>query len=222
MGGASEFTAVILASANDGDNLHPLTEHLPPALLPVANRPLISFQLELLERAGSFQRVLVLTIERWLTLLSTYVSEEYKGPLQVELLVVPDDAGSADAIRHIRAKLLTDFVLLAGDVITDASFQRLADLHRLSSAAVTALYKERPPREVGVVKKARDLDGVDFVGVDEKRTRLLSLEAAADCDQGVVSVSQSMLGAYPKVELHTNLVDAHVYIFSHWVCSPPL
>ena len=56
-----EFQAVVLASVSDGDGLYPLTEELPQALLPVANRPLISFQLELLERSQSFSQVLVLT-----------------------------------------------------------------------------------------------------------------------------------------------------------------
>ena len=123
-----EFQAVVLASISDGDGLFPLTEQLPTALLPVANRPLISFQLELLARSGSFTQVLVLTVERWMPVLSSWY-EQYKGPLSVELLVVPDDAGSADALRHIRHKLTTDFVLLAGDVISDVPFQRMADLH---------------------------------------------------------------------------------------------
>ena len=66
-----EFQAVILASVSDGDGLFPLTDDLPTALLPVANRPLLSFQLELLARSGSFSQVLVLTIVRWLPQLST-------------------------------------------------------------------------------------------------------------------------------------------------------
>ena len=141
-----EFQAVVLASISDAEGgLFPLTEELPTALLPVANRPLLSFQLELLARSGSFSQVLVLTVEKWLPLLSTWVSEHYKGSLEVELLVVPDDAGSADALRHIRSKLTTDFVLIAGDVITDVPFQRMADLHRLQGAAATALFREAPP-----------------------------------------------------------------------------
>lgn len=213
----TEFQAVILSTSSDGDSLYPLTEGLPLALLPVANRPLLSYQLELLARSHSFTQVIVVTDERWLPQLSRWVSESYKGPLQVELQVVPEGSGSADSLRHIRAKLTTDFVLLAGDVITDVPFQRMADQHRLQEAAVTALFRESTPREAGVAKKAKDLDGIDFVGVDEKGQRLLSLEAAADCDNGVLSVSQSLLRAYPHVTLRTDLVDAHVYIFAHWV-----
>ncbi|KAL1507917.1 hypothetical protein AB1Y20_007522 [Prymnesium parvum] len=212
--------AVILASGTEGDNLGILTEELPPALLPVANRPLLSFQLELLEQARGFRQVLVLTFERWLSRLSTYISEHYKGALQVELLVVPNDSSSADALRHIKPKLTSDFVLLAGDVISDVSFHHLADLHRLHRAAVTCLFKQSPPRELvngTMVKKAKELDGIDFVGMDKEKRRLLYLEPSADCDKGTLGVSQSLLRKEPHLQIHTDLTDAHVYIFSHWV-----
>ena len=48
--------AVIMASCSDGENLYPLTEQMPSVLLPVANRHLLSFQLELLERAAGFKQ----------------------------------------------------------------------------------------------------------------------------------------------------------------------
>ena len=219
----TEFQAVVLATVSDGDSLYPLTDDLPLALLPVAGRPLLSYQLELLEQSHSFAEVIVVTEKQWEPQLQAWVSEGYKewskDPLRVVLAVVPEGSGSADALRHIRAQLTTDFVLLAGDVITDVPFQRMADQHRLQEPAVTALFREAAPREEGVAKKARDLDGIDFVGVDEKGQRLLSLEAAADCDDGMVTVSQSLMRAYPHVTLRTDLVDAHVYIFAHWVCS---
>ena len=53
--------------------------------------------------------------------------------------------------------------------------------------------------------QARDLDGADFVGLDEKCTRLLCLESATDCDGGVVSVSQSLLRAHPHLQARTRL-----------------
>ena len=38
---------------------------------------------------------------------------------------------------------------------------------------------------VGVAKKARDLDGIDFVGVDERGQRLLSLEVPRHIEAGI-------------------------------------
>jgi NDP-sugar pyrophosphorylase family protein len=47
----SEFQVVILAGGF-GKHLNPLVEETPKQLLPVCNRPLLSYQLEMIENAG--------------------------------------------------------------------------------------------------------------------------------------------------------------------------
>ena len=46
-----EFQVIIFAGGA-GNRMYPLTEGIPKNMLPVSNRPLISYQLELLERVG--------------------------------------------------------------------------------------------------------------------------------------------------------------------------
>ena len=46
-----------------------------------------------------------MTEERWLTRMSTYVSETYKGPLKIEVIVVDEGVGSAEALRKLTPKL---------------------------------------------------------------------------------------------------------------------
>lgn len=210
------LTAVVLANGNDGDNLYPLTEDMPLAALPVGNRPLLSYQLEMLQRAGSFGEVLVVTNDRHLSRLEAVVSE-YRGPLRIELVVVEEGAGSADALRTLRGRgrLAGDFALISGDTISDVPFQKIAAMHQLHGASVTVLLKQQPPRPAADKKKARDLDGTDFVGIDESRQRLLYLESAADCDGGVITVSESMLRAHPHLEAHSALAE-------HRTCREPL
>ena len=52
--GAMEFQAIVLADHDDGSGtrLYPLLEKTPKSLLPIAGRPLIAYQLALLERSG--------------------------------------------------------------------------------------------------------------------------------------------------------------------------
>ena len=191
-----EFQAVILASCNDGEDLYPLTERTPLPLLSLANRPLLSLQLEMLERAAGFTearaeivatlcapmsrgcaqsraapphgsahtppcvwQVFVIGTEATQPAIAGFLAKYHAGhagsskPLRAELIVVPDGCGSADALRQISPRLTTDFVLVAGDTLCDFAFQRLADLHRLHSAAVTALFRERAPRADGAERK---------------------------------------------------------------------
>ena len=46
-----EFQAIILAGGR-GSRMYPLTENIPKALLPVANKPLIWYPVNYLERVG--------------------------------------------------------------------------------------------------------------------------------------------------------------------------
>ena len=53
-----------------------------------------------------------MTEERWLTRMSTYVSETYKGPLKIEVIVVDEGVGSAEALRKLTPKLHSSRVKL--------------------------------------------------------------------------------------------------------------
>ncbi len=46
-----EFQVILLVGGH-GSRMYPLTEEMSKYLLPIANRPLISYQLEFLENAG--------------------------------------------------------------------------------------------------------------------------------------------------------------------------
>ena len=48
--------------------------------------------------------------------------------------------------------------------------------------------------------RSHTVAGIDFIGIDDKRQRLLHLESAADCDAGVSSISQSLLQTYPHLQ----------------------
>jgi NDP-sugar pyrophosphorylase family protein len=47
----ADFQVIILAGGT-GSRMHPLSDKTCKHLLPIANRPLISFQLEFLEKSG--------------------------------------------------------------------------------------------------------------------------------------------------------------------------
>ena len=48
--------------------------------------------------------------------------------------------------------------------------------------------------------RSHTVAGIDFIGIDDKRQRLLHVESAADCDAGVSSISQSLLQTYPHLQ----------------------
>jgi translation initiation factor eIF-2B subunit gamma len=214
-----EFQAVLLAGGT-GTRLYPLTEGVPKSLLPVANRPLIAYQLLLLEKAG-FQEVLVATSKTAKIEIENYVAQVHKGSIQVDIHVVDEELETGDVLRALKDKIKRDFLVISGDLITDVNIHHLADVHRINDATCTVLLRA-PKAESKAPGAASAKPGktegaiVDFVALDEKRTRLLCLESAADLEEQLV-LPKALLTKHPNVHITNKMLDAHLYIFSRWV-----
>mmetsp|Transcript_983 Transcript_983/g.2480 ORF Transcript_983/g.2480 Transcript_983/m.2480 type:complete len:295 (-) Transcript_983:116-1000(-) len=214
-----EFQAVLLAGGS-GTRLYPLTEGVPKSLLPVANRPLIAYQLLLLEKAG-FKDVLVATSKNAKSELENYMSQAHKGSINVDIHVVDEELETADVLRAIKDKIKKDFLLISGDLITDANLHHLADVHRINDATLTVLLRapkvENKTPGAPAAKPSKTEGGiVDYVALDEKRTRLLFLESAADVEEKLC-LPRVTLCKHPNVFITNKMLDAHLYIFSRWI-----
>jgi len=216
-GGGLEFQAVVL-SGGLGNRMYPLTESQPKCLLPIANRPLLSFQLEILERSG-FTQVIVVVQQSFYDQVNKFVSEEYTGKIKVDLVPLSGPMGTADALREpqLRQKLFTDFFVLSGDLITNVFLHYLADIHRSRSATLTVLLKRADKPDPSEKKKKHDDDIVKhYIGLDEERNRILLFRSASDVEDDFV-VKKSLLRHHPNIVIHTGMVDQHLYLFSHWI-----
>lgn len=209
----AEFQAIILAGGK-GIRLYPLTEDTPKALLLVNNKPLLWYQLNLLEASG-FAQVLVVTVADMLPQIQDYVSREYDGKIYVELCEVEDNMETADALRSIADKIKTDFIVLAGDLATDVVVHHVADVHRINDASMTMLLKQEKPVVKGE-KPRRDKDMTDCIGLVEKENRVVLISQGVHMNEDMY-VAKSLLKRRANLVLHSDLYDAHFYIFSHWV-----
>lgn len=211
-----EFQAVVL-SGGLGNRMYPLTDGQPKCLLPIANRPLLSFQLEILERSG-FSTAIVVVLQSFADQVQKFVSEEYKGSIKVDLVSLSRPMGTAEVFREpaLRQKLVTDFFVVSGDLITNVFLHYLADIHRSRSATLTVLLKKSPKPDP-TEKKTKDDNLVKhFIGLDEDKSRLLMFRSASDVDDEFV-VKKSLLRHHPNLVIHTSIVDQHLYLFSHWI-----
>eukprot|EP00698_Gefionella_okellyi_P018290 TRINITY_DN5467_c0_g1_i2.p1 TRINITY_DN5467_c0_g1~~TRINITY_DN5467_c0_g1_i2.p1 ORF type:complete len:385 (-),score=57.18 TRINITY_DN5467_c0_g1_i2:197-1351(-) len=212
----ASFQAVILAAVT-GDLLYPLTPDIPQCLLPVANRPLLSFQLDMLEKAG-FVDVLLVTIEAHRQQILHFLDEDYKGKVKVELVLVKEELESAAALRAVKDKIKTSFFVITSDLVTTASLQHMADVHRKHDATVTVLMKQTPKTQVqpgGKQSAAALLQTTEFTGLDHTN-RLLLKVSAADIEE-TLRVSKSWIRRFPEMTIRTDMMDANLYVFNRWV-----
>ncbi|XP_053893751.1 translation initiation factor eIF-2B subunit gamma isoform X1 [Malaclemys terrapin pileata] len=208
-----EFQAVVMA-AGGGSRMMDLTSSIPKPLLPVGNKPLIWYPLNLLERIG-FEEVIVVTTKEVQKLLNLDTK------MKLDIVCIPDDAdmGTADSLRHIHQKIKTDVLVLSCDLITDVALHEVVDLFRAHDATLSILMKKaQEPTEMvpGQKGKKKPVEQRDFIGVDDTGKRLLFMANEADLDEELV-IKRSLLQKHPRMHIRTGLVDAHLYCLKKYV-----
>ncbi|XP_054391705.1 translation initiation factor eIF2B subunit gamma isoform X2 [Pongo abelii] len=210
-----EFQAVVMA-VGGGSRMTDLTSSIPKPLLPVGNKPLIWYPLNLLERVG-FEEVIVVTTRD----VQKALCAEFKMKMKPDIVCIPDDAdmGTADSLRYIYPKLKTDVLVLSCDLITDVALHEVVDLFRAYDASLAMLMRkgqdslEPVPGQKG---KKKAVEQRDFIGVDSTGKRLLFMANEADLDEELV-IKGSILQKHPRIRFHTGLVDAHLYCLKKYV-----
>ncbi|XP_058500708.1 translation initiation factor eIF-2B subunit gamma [Solea solea] len=205
-----ELQAVLMA-AGGGSRMTDLTYNTPKPMLPIGNKPLMWYPLNLLERVG-FEEVIVITTKDVQKMMST-MKMDVKMKLEVVCIPEDGDMGTADALRHIQQKIKTDILVMSCDLITDVALHEVVDLFRAHNATLSMLmskaheFTETVPGQKGKKKTAEQRD---FVGVDPSGKRLLFMANEADLEEGL-SIRKSIMRKHPRMHIKTGLVDAHLY-----------
>ncbi|KAK8926318.1 hypothetical protein KSP39_PZI018089 [Platanthera zijinensis] len=193
-----------------------VSREIPKPLLPVANRPVLSYVLELLEANNLKDLIVVVKGKDAALQVGGWISGAYVDRLHVEVAAVPEETGTADALRavahHLTAK---DILIVSGDLVSDVSPGVVAATHRRLGAVVTALFCNTPvsgPSDTGssVKDKGRKPPRVNIVGLDQTRQYLLHVAAGAEVDKDI-KIQKSLLRHKGQMEIRADLMDAHMY-----------
>ncbi|TPX59870.1 hypothetical protein CcCBS67573_g09052 [Chytriomyces confervae] len=219
---SKEFQAVILAGS--GSKLFPLVDKTcPKALLPIANKPMLFYQLEWLESAHVTD-ILIVCQDDAHENIHSYIHNVLNAPerypnSKVEVVKVKGSGSvSADALRHVANRIKTDFIVLSCDTITNYPPNQLLDVFRAQSPTMAALFHEplKADGDASSSKKDKDDDLIEYIGIDHSTCRLLFCVDGDEVDDEL-PVRMSILDKFPAVNIHTKLRDAHLYVFKHWV-----
>ncbi|KAL3625713.1 hypothetical protein CASFOL_030242 [Castilleja foliolosa] len=226
-----DFQVVVLAGGFS-KTLDPLvSKEVPKALLPVANRPVLSYVLELLEKNDLKNAIVVVEGENAALLISSWISSTFVDRLNVEkgwVTAVPEDVGTAGAIRAIDHRLTAkDILVVSGDLVSEIPPGAVAAAHRRHDAVVTAMLCSVPvtgPSDSGssgAKDKAKKLGHYNIVGLDPTKQFLLHIASGAEVDKSI-RVQKSILRAVGQLEIRTDLMDAHMYAFKRSVLQDVL
>ena len=133
--------AVLLATG-ESQKLRPLTERIPSPMIPVMNRPIMVYNLELLGRLG-FKRILV-SVHSFAGSIERYFGDGQKWGLSLEYLLQRDALGSAGALRWAKRLLQETFIVMPADEIADLEIAQAIHRHVAQQAPATVVVQPGP------------------------------------------------------------------------------
>lgn len=212
-----EFQVIIIIEYDDG-RMFPLTEEIPKSLLPIANRPLLAYQLDLLEKSGAIE-VYIVAPQDYKLQLSQFLFENLRDRMSVELVVVDEMLGSCDALRAVHDRIRGDFIVIGSDAISELNIGRLVNSHRMNTSDITSLFStviaEEAEKKGGPKKLNIDEEDQEYIGVCDDNRIVMKLPAL-ELDENI-TISKPLLRHCSGLTIRNDLIDIGIYIFSHWI-----
>jgi NDP-sugar pyrophosphorylase family protein len=188
--------ALILAGGF-GTRLRPLTLNLPKPVVPLVNRPILAYQIELLKRAGITDIILSLNYQP--DKIVEIIGKGEKYGVKINYVVEPEPLGTAGAVKFAEKLITQTTVILNGDNLINLDIAAVAKYHQKQNATTTI-----------VLQSLENPIGYGLVEIDDENRVLNFLEkpAAADLTKiltrmvnaGTYVVEPSVLELIPKDE----------------------
>src|ERR1700730_18705995 len=159
--GCEAIQAVILVGG-EGTRLRPLTSTVPKPVVPLVDRPFISFMLEWL-RAHGIDDV-IMSCGFLATSVRNVLGDGTALGIRLRFVEEPDARGTAGALKFAESLLDERFLMLNGDVLTDIDLTAQIAQHEATGAKATlALVGVADPTAYGLVILDEDRSVRDFV-----------------------------------------------------------
>jgi mannose-1-phosphate guanylyltransferase len=169
----NKITQAFVLAAGLGKRLRPLTDELPKPLIPIFQKPLITFALDHLAAIGI--RKFVVNTHKHPQLFQTFFhGSDYAGR-SVTLVHEPDLLETGGGIKNAQRYLGSEpFLTYSGDILTDVNVKPLIDEHFRRGNDVTLALRHtglasevafRNPRVVDIAKRYGVPGNFDFANI---------------------------------------------------------
>jgi mannose-1-phosphate guanylyltransferase len=170
--------AVILVGG-EGTRLRPLTSTVPKPVVPLVDRPFISFMLQWLRAHGVDD--VIMSCGFLATSVRNVLGDGSGLGIRLRFIEEPEPRGTAGALKYASSMLDERFLMLNGDVLTDIDLTaQIAQHERTEAKATLALVGVADPSAYGLVRLAEDRSVTEFVekpSSDQIDTNLISAGA---------------------------------------------
>ena len=147
----------IIMAGGAGKRLRPLTCTMPKPMVPLLNKPVIEYCVELLVRHGLTD--IGVTLHYLPNAIRNHLKDGEKWGAKISYSIEDAPLGTAGSVRKAAGAAKEPVLVISGDAMTDIDLTAAIRTHTQSGAKATLLLKKVPsPTEYGVV--LTDKDGI--------------------------------------------------------------
>jgi mannose-1-phosphate guanylyltransferase len=126
----------ILLAGGKGTRLRPLTIHTPKPIVPIFNRPFLSYQIDLVKQVPDIDEV-ILSLNYQPRRIEEVFSDGTDAGVRISYVVEPAPLGTGGAIKYAAGSTRESIVVFNGDVLTQVDLAAVIALHRERRARAT-------------------------------------------------------------------------------------
>ena len=188
--------ALILAGGK-GTRLRPLTVYTPKPIVPVMNRPLLLFQLELLAKAGITDITLSLSYQP--DKIEDILGDGSELGINLRFLTEPSPMGTAGAYKFAAGAIRETTVVFNGDILTDVDVGEVIKSHQSRKAEATiTLVPVEDPSKFGLVETGPAGEVLGFL--EKPSPEILAEKSINTINAGIYVLEPSVLDLVPADE----------------------
>lgn len=141
--------AVIMAGG-EGTRLRPVTCGIPKPMVPILNKPVMEYTIELLKKHKIED--IAATLAYFPKVVTDYFGSGSDWGVNLKYYIESTPLGTGGSVKNAEDFLNDTFIIISGDALTDIDVRRAAEYHKSkSSKATLVLKKVSIPLEYGVV-----------------------------------------------------------------------
>ncbi|WP_077370017.1 sugar phosphate nucleotidyltransferase [Anaerosalibacter sp. Marseille-P3206] len=144
-----EIKAVIM-SGGKGTRLRPLTCNIPKPMVPIMNKPVMEYSVNLLKSYGIED--IAVTLHYMPSSIIDYFGNGEQFGVKMNYYIEESPLGTGGSVKNAEEFLDSTFLVVSGDAFTNMDFQKALDFHKKKKSKATLVLKREPiPLEYGVV-----------------------------------------------------------------------
>ncbi|WP_054869839.1 sugar phosphate nucleotidyltransferase [Caloranaerobacter sp. TR13] len=141
--------AVIMAGGK-GTRLRPLTCDLPKPMVPILNKPVMEYSIELLRKYEITD--IAVTLAYLPDVIINYFEDGSKWGVNIKYFIEEIPLGTGGSVKNAEEFLNDTFIVISGDALTDINLKRAIEFHKTKNSLATIVLKKEPvPLEYGVI-----------------------------------------------------------------------